>query len=47
MLNLIVKDFKLLFANKNSLKKNIASAFTSALAVACLLAIEIYVFSML
>ena len=47
MLNLIVKDFKLLFANKNSLKKNIASAFTSALALVCFLAIEIYVFTML
>ena len=47
MLNLIVKDFKLLFANKNSLKKNVASAFASALAIACFLAIEIYVFTML
>jgi hypothetical protein len=47
MINLIVKDFKLLFANKNSLKKNIVSAVLTALALACLLAVEVFVFTML
>lgn len=47
MLNLIVKDFKLLFASKNSLRKNIMSAFTSALAIAVFLAIEVFIFTML
>ena len=47
MINLIVKDFKVLFANKNSVKKNIVSAFLSTLALACLLAIEVFVFTML
>lgn len=47
MLALIVKDFKLLFANKNSLKKNIVSAFMSVLAWAIVIAIEIFVFTML
>ena len=47
MINLIVKDFKLLFANKNSVKKNVVSALLTALALACLLAIEVFVFTML
>lgn len=47
MLNLIVKDFKLLFVSKNSLRKNIMSALTSALALAIFLAIEVYIFTML
>ena len=47
MINLIVKDFKLLFANKNSVKKNVASAILTAFALVCLLALEVFVFTML
>ena len=47
MLNLVAKDFKLLFANKNSVKKNVASIFMSLLAFACLIGIEYVVFSLL
>ena len=47
MLNLIAKDFKRLFANKNSVKKNVAAIFISLLAFACLIAVEYIVFSLL
>ena len=47
MLNLIAKDFKRLFANKNSVKKNVASIFISLLAFACLVAVEYIVFTLL
>ena len=47
MLNLVAKDFKLLFANKSSVKKNVASIFLSMLAFACLIAIEYVLFSLL
>ena len=47
MLNLVAKDFKLLFANKSSVKKNVASIFMSMLAFACFIAIEYVVFSLL
>ena len=47
MLNLIAKDFKLLFANKNSVKRNVASIFMSLLAFACHIAIEYVVFTLL
>ena len=47
MLNLVAKDFKRLFANKNSAKKNVASIFISLLAFACLIAVEYVVFTLL
>ena len=47
MLNLLLKDFKLLFGGKGSLKKNITSAITSILIFAVFLVIETFMFSMI
>ena len=45
MLNLLLKDFKLLFAGKDSLKKNILSAIGNALLLAIFVVIEMFIFS--
>ncbi len=45
MLNLLLKDFKLLFAGKDSLKKNIFSAIAGVLLFAVFLVIETFIFS--
>ena len=45
MLNLLLKDFKLLFAGKDSLKKNILSAIANVLLFAVFLALESFIFS--
>ena len=44
MLTLLAKDFKLIFARKDSLKKTILSLIFSALAIIAVIAIETYVF---
>lgn len=45
MLNLLLKDFKLLFAGKDSLKQNILSAIANVLLFAAFLALETFLFS--
>lgn len=45
MLNLLIKDFKLLFAGKDSLKKNILTALGNALIFAVFLVLETFIFS--
>ena len=45
MLNLLLKDFKLLFAGKGSVKKNILSALGNFLLIAVFLVIETFIFS--
>ena len=47
MLTLLAKDFKLIFARKDSLKKTILSLIFSALAIVAVIAIETYVFSVI
>ena len=47
MLTLLAKDFKLIFARKDSLKKTILSLIFSALAIIAVIAIETYVFTVI
>ncbi len=47
MLSLLLKDFKLLFGGKGSVKKNIISAISSILIFAVFLVIETFMFSMI
>ncbi len=47
MLILLLKDFKLLFTGKNSLKKNLLSALANVLLLAAFLMIETFIFSMI
>ena len=47
MLNLLAKDFKLIFAKKDSVKKQILSSIFSVLVIAILIAIETFIFQVL
>lgn len=47
MLNLLAKDFKLIFAKKDSVKKQVLSSIFSVLVIAILIAIETFIFQVL
>ena len=47
MLSLLAKDFKLIFARKDSISKTILSAIFSVLVVAILIAIETFIFQVI
>ena len=47
MLNLLAKDFKLIFAKKDSVKRQVLSAIFSVLVIAILIAIETFIFQVI